>query len=99
MKSLLTFLALLTLAGSANAQTLKWTVPLPPAPVGTTESAVNYFCSDSAGNSVFLVFRGTSVSETGTQIVWVSSAGKVLDTSFIPGALNGANILSVSGSV
>lgn len=63
----------------ANAQTLKWTLPI-NSPAGAKGYFFDRVESDAAGNAVFMIyFYGEDVSDyLGTKLYWVSNQGKVL---------------------
>jgi hypothetical protein len=86
----------LLLVVSAHAQTLKWSVPVPEFPEGTTSAVVSQIRSDSAGN-VLLSNCYQKDAANNFQLLWVSSSGKLLHTAIVENA-SILRVLRVSGS-
>lgn len=87
---------LIALAVSAQAQTLKWTTPVPAFPEGTTSAYLAQIRSDGVGNVVitnYYILNGTNRC----QVVWLSSGGKILHTDLID-SVDTTRILRVAGT-
>ena len=84
MKKYLILTLLLAVSPALNAMAVNWTWTRPAVPTEGFCSMSNFLADSSGGCVIVLSLTGDDGNTTGSQVVWLSSAGKVKYSLSLP---------------